>query len=79
MSEKQQVLLPPSEELSSKAKEGETITSTAKQDGMVKEVLAHFEREEYTLPGAEEGDGALKEVEKYWLVSLPYIAIVCLA
>ncbi|KAI0093095.1 CRAL-TRIO domain-containing protein [Irpex rosettiformis] len=40
---------------------------TAKQNEMINAVLAHFMQEGYALPGAEEGNGALKDVEEYWL------------
>lgn len=42
------------------------------QEEMYQNVLAHFSKEYYTLPGAEEGKGGLMEEEKFWLVSFVY-------
>lgn len=47
-------------------------TLPPKQQEMYEDVLAHFVTEDYALPGAKEGKGALMEEEKFWLVSTTF-------
>ena len=46
--------------------QGTNLTSA--QEKAAAEVVAHFSKEEYRLPGAKEGEEGLKEAEKFWLV-----------
>ena len=43
---------------------------TSEHEEMFKEVLAHFSKTAYFIPGFETEKGQLTEEEKFWLVSI---------
>lgn len=43
------------------------------QEEMYETVSGHFSKENYILPGSEEGKGELMEEEKFWLVSIAHL------
>ena len=47
-----------------------TLQLTDSQRELYDNVLKHFDREEYVIPGIK--GGSLMEEEKFWLVRLPY-------
>ena len=42
---------------------------TPKQATMLEEVLTHFSKSDYAIPGFDHEKGQLTEEEKFWLVS----------
>ena len=62
-----QQVITPVPDLAGKTKQQGTDLTPAQQKA-IDEVLAHFSKPEYELPGVKEGDAKLKEEEKFWLV-----------
>lgn len=58
------------------AKERIETALSDEQEAKRKEVLAHFAKDDFRIPGEEKGE--LEDVEKFWLVSiLPPFCIKC--